>query len=508
MRNAIALLAALAFPAAITAQAPTPASMTEPTVEIALSADVENPATTFEGWGTALAWFANVTGGWPERDRNRLADLLYGPDGLGWTIARYNIGGGAAPGAKPLSQPGANIAGFWRNPNGAAGRDWWRADDPAMWDWSRDRNQRWWLDAIRARVPEPIFEAFSNSPPWFMTISGEVSGARDANSDNLRPGYEGRFADYLAITTRELQRRHRIRFRTLSPVNEPLTDYWYAGNRQEGAHWSVGRQAAMIDATHAALRRHAADTVVSAPDETSSHLFLRDWAAYPAATRARIGQLNVHSYGNVHQTAVRDIARSSGIRLWMSENDTPLSKDPEQFDGMNSALAFAEHVVGDLKRLEPAAWIFWQAVENISGGSAGGGSNWGLLKTDLRAPAQGPHTVHVTRKYWAMAHFSRYIRPGYRLIRVDDHDSVAALSPDGGTLAIVHVNGGISPRRLMLPQGWGGSMVVTNADRVVSCAPGATVPPRSIASFTLTRGGSPGERACHDRTPKRAAAHK
>ncbi|WIX31187.1 M3 family metallopeptidase [Bacillus amyloliquefaciens] len=46
--------------------------------------------------GTALAWFANVTGGWPEADRSRLADLFYGTKGLGWTIARYNIGGGGA----------------------------------------------------------------------------------------------------------------------------------------------------------------------------------------------------------------------------------------------------------------------------------------------------------------------------------------------------------------------------------------------------------------------------
>lgn len=79
-----------------------------------------------------------------------------------------------------------------------------------------------------------------------------------------------------------------------------------------------------------------------------------------------IGQLNVHSYGIVHQTAVRDIARASRIKLWMSENDTPLSGDPEDFTGMATPLAFAEHVVGDLKRLEPAAWVFWQAVEDLS----------------------------------------------------------------------------------------------------------------------------------------------
>ncbi len=457
-------------------------------VTVTLRPAIDRPSTVFEGWGTALAWFAHVTGGWPEADRARLADLFYGPDGLGWTIARYNIGGGNAADTPAYLRTGAAVPGFWRQPAGVTGRDWWRADDPRMWDWSQDANQRWWLDAIRARVKTPVFEAFSNSPPWFMTVSGRVSGAEKGTDDNLRPGQEGAFATYMARVVAELQRRHGIVFRTLSPVNEPNTDYWYAANTQEGAHWSPARQAQMIDASDAALKAAGLATVVAASDETNSHLFLEDWAAYPAATRARVGQLNVHSYGTIHQTGVRDIARASGIRLWMSENDTPLDKDPENFEGMPSALAFAEHVVMDLKRLEPAAWVFWQAVENLSTNNNGKGSNWGLVKADLKAPAAGPHAIHVTRKYWAMAQFSRYIRPGDRLVAVDDMDTAGALSPDGARLVLVHVNGGITPRRLVVPAGWRASAVVTDATRKAVCMAGTVAPPRAIVTLVLTKG--------------------
>src|SRR4051794_15887613 len=45
----------------------------------------------FEGWGTSLAWFANATGNYPPEVRNRLADLVFGEDGLNLNIARYNI---------------------------------------------------------------------------------------------------------------------------------------------------------------------------------------------------------------------------------------------------------------------------------------------------------------------------------------------------------------------------------------------------------------------------------
>jgi len=482
----------LASAAALQAQEHAPV---ERSVVVQIEPDFTRPGPTFEGWGTALAWFANITGGWPDAEREHLADLFYGDDGLRWNIARYNIGGGAGADATPLTQPGANVPGFWQQPEGTRGIDWWDADDPAMWDWSQDANQRWWLDAIAARVDAPIFEAFSNSPPWFMTVSGEVSGAENRYDDNLRPGFEDAFADYLAITVTELQRRHEITFHTLSPVNEPGTDYWYAGNRQEGSHWSPQRQAMMIDATHSALARHGlVETAVSAPDETSSILFLSDWAGYPAATRARIGQLNVHSYGNMHQTAVRDIARANGIRLWMSEVDAPLPGDPEDFEGMTSALAFAEHVIGDLKRLEPSAWVFWQAVEDISARGGRAGTNWGLVKADLRSGPEGPHEMHVTRKYWAMAHFSRFIRPGDRFVPVNDLDSVAAMSPDGERVVIVHVNPGPVPRQLELPDIFNFAVLATDADGTLRCLAGSVVPPRSIV--TLVHSTQVNEQPC------------
>lgn len=457
-----------------------------------LAKDAGNRRGAFEGWGTALAWFANVTGGWPEADRTKLADLLYGPDGLGWTIARYNIGGGNAPDVSPYLRTGAAVPGFWKKPAGATGSHWWNPDDPAQWDWQADANQRWWLDAIRTRVKHPLFEAFSNSPPGFMTVSGKVSGAEKGTDDNLLPGYEPAFAQYLARVVEELQKRHHIVFRTLSPVNEPNTDYWHATNTQEGSHWSPQRQSQMILASDAALRQRGLKTVVAASDETNSHLFVQDWAGWSPAARAKVGQLNVHSYGTVHQTAVRDIAMSSGIRLWMSENDTPLPGDPEDFAGMASPLAFAEHVVLDLKRLEPSAWVFWQAVENLSGGNGKPTSNWGLIKADLAAPAQGPHAIHVTAKYWAMAQFSRYIRPGDRLIPVDDMDTAGALSPNGSRLVMVHVNAGLSPRQLVLPKGWRTSMIVTDATHHAACMAGTTVPARAIATLVLTRGSERG----------------
>jgi hypothetical protein len=93
---------------------PSPSPLAGRPVTLVLRPTADRPSTPFAGWGTALAWFANVTGGWPEAERSRLADLFYTDGGLGWTIARYSIGGGNAADTSPYLRTGATVPGFWR----------------------------------------------------------------------------------------------------------------------------------------------------------------------------------------------------------------------------------------------------------------------------------------------------------------------------------------------------------------------------------------------------------
>ena len=58
------------------------------------------------------------------------------------------------------------------------------APDWKTYDWSLDEGQRWTLLAAKERGAS-VFEAFSNSPPCFMTKSGYASGNWDAKDDNL-----------------------------------------------------------------------------------------------------------------------------------------------------------------------------------------------------------------------------------------------------------------------------------------------------------------------------------
>ncbi|MCK2244971.1 MULTISPECIES: RICIN domain-containing protein [unclassified Crossiella] len=504
-------VSALAFAAVVTpaaAAAPSTTVRPDPTYQ-------QQP---FQGWGTSLIWFANATGGYPAEIRDRLAELLFGEQGLRLNMARYNIGGGNAPDVPPYLRPGAAVPGWWRAPAGTTREDtdWWRPGDPRLFDASADPRQRWWVDRIKSKVTH--WEAFSNSPPWFQTVSGYVSGGFDPSADQLRADRVEDFAAYLTQAMVELERAHGIRFDTLDPFNEPNTPYWRTtlgpggdptGGRQEGAHLSPGLQAKVIPPVAAALRAKSLRAAVSAPDETNPGIFAENWAGYPAEVRAKVGQLNVHTYGTGRRTSARDIAKGADKPLWMSEVDGSWGSG-QSFTSMDPGLGIAERVIDDLRELEPRSWQLWQAIEDYDnmkpGGESPAGMNWGVVQIPFNC---GPKDTlatcapRVNTKFHTLRNFTHHIRPGDRLVAVDTTTDVAAVRGPGAELtSVVHLNKTDQPRTVHLDLSRFASVspyasvrpVVTDARgalaegaavRVRDGKATLTVPARSVTTFQV-----------------------
>ncbi|MFG3532466.1 RICIN domain-containing protein [Streptomyces sp. NPDC047917] len=439
-------LATLGAATALTATAlaaagpgPSSASAAEaPAAALTVRLDPSYQHPSFQGWGTALTWFANITGDWPDAQRNALADALYGADGLGFTIARYNIGGGDSPGTTPYMRAGAAVPGYWNQP-GPETPDWWDPNRADHWNPDADANQRWWLTAAKARGAS-TFEAFSNSAPYFMTNSGLVSGAANGWEDNLRSDQYDRFAAYLTGSLQRAQSATGVTFDSLSPVNEPDTDYWHAGGRQEGSHWDPASQARMITTLRAALDAKGLKTPIAAMDETNPGKFRSDWESYASDVRKAVGRLNTHTYGTNGRTGARDIAKGETTPLWMSEVDIGGSV-PQSFTDMSPALDLAQRINDDIRELEPRAWVLWQAVEDYENMAPGReNSNWGLIQTDFTPEDAATEPLRKNKKYWAMANYSRFVRPGSRIVNTDDPQTLAAVRPDGGGVVVVHTN--------------------------------------------------------------------
>lgn len=63
---------------------------------------------------------------------------------------------------------------------------------------------------------------------------------------------------------------------------------------------------------------------------------------------------------------------------------------------------------------------------------------WGFLASDLNH--ETTYGVHINEKYYVMANYTRFIRPGFIFVAVGDPQSLAAYDPNSGTLVVVKTN--------------------------------------------------------------------
>ena len=380
--------------------------------------DTSNRLQTIEGWGVSLCWWAHMCGKWEESKIDSLVDWLVSPEGLNYNIFRYNIGGGDDPENRNCELHHmargkgirAEMPGFKHYPT------------DTEYDWQADSAQIKIMLKIRERRPDAIFEAFSNSAPWYMTVSGCVGGHKDKWKDNLRPDYYEAFADYLIDVCKHFKDAYNLEFRTLEPFNEPLTDYWYQNGSQEGCHFDTSSQIAFIK------------------------------VLYPnteAGIMPMVGQWNTHTYygSNEEKVALRDSIKNinerlssspttrkplphsrgkmsagqKGVVLWQSETG-------DGGRGIKGNLKMLQRLFDDMRYLQPAAWLDWQYYGEHD-------TQWCHITGDFKS-----QTMYRHSNYYVRQHVTKYIKKGYTILNVDDRQTLAAISPDGKETVIVALN--------------------------------------------------------------------
>ena len=385
------------------------------TVSVSVRADytaVVNPAsvvaTNFEGWGSSLCWWANVVGGYANRDI--YMNLAFTQ--LKLNIVRYNIGGGENPNGDFITNYRAIMQGF--EPN------------PGVWNWNADQNQRWVLRQALALGANRVV-AFANSPPWWMTYSGSVTGAGPSGgaTNNLQVAYEDTFAVYLATVVSNLTVLDGVHFNYVTPVNEPAANWWYYGDpKQEGCHMDASQQARVVNDLRAELNARGWTNVgIDAPEDYSESSGISDLNAYGSAVN-NVALLTTHTYSANNPSGFHSLAVSLGRPVWVSEYG----------DGYTDGMVMARRIHDDIAGLGARAWIYWQFVDNAGG--------WGFLYNPLTTNSTGGFNTSYTinEKFYVMGQFSEFIRPGCNIISVNDANTLAAWDPTNSTLVLVMVN--------------------------------------------------------------------
>ncbi|MCC8170028.1 MAG: hypothetical protein LIO59_06680 [Oscillospiraceae bacterium] len=391
----------------------------------------ESPFGEFEGWGTSLCWWANYMG-YSEVLTDKAAKAVFNLDeGLGLNIARYNIGGGDDPTHNHITRLDSAVPGYM-NADGT-------------YDWDADVNQ---LNVLKAAVREgaDIVEAFSNSAPYFMTISGCSSGAEDPSEDNLMPDKNEEFADYLTTVVKHLEDVEGIDIDSISPMNEPQTSYWGANSpKQEGMHVEAGEsQSKMIEALADSIVEKGIDAIISATEETSIDTAITSFNALSDEAKDAVTRINTHTYSGSKRTELMETASAAGKGLWMSEVDGTFTAGTNA-RYMSAALGLAHRFNIDVNQMKPTAWVLWQALDSHkkSGSIYENNSSddrttgfWGIAFAD-----HDREEITLTKKYYGFGQYTRYIREGDTIIsNSDDGNTLAAYNKDSGKIVIVSSN--------------------------------------------------------------------
>ncbi|MEU9054176.1 beta-1,6-galactanase [Streptomyces sp. NPDC048384] len=394
-----------------------------------------NPGTsygTWEGWGTSLAWWANVFG-----NRNDFADLFFTTNsvtyngttlpGLGLNIARYNLGAcswNSVNGETMVESPNIpgfkQIEGFWQD---------WNNEDPtsSAWNWSADANQRAML--VKATARGATTELFANSPMWWMCSNHNPSGAA-GGGNNLQTWNYRQHASHLAATALYARNNWGVNFATVDPFNEPASSWWTATGTQEGCHLDPAVQAAVLPYMRSELDSRGLTGIrIAASDETNYDTARSTWGSFGTSTKALVSQVNVHGYqgsGGRRDLLYTDVVTTSGKKLWNSETG----------DSDGTGLTMASNLCYDFRWLHPTAWCYWQVMDPSTG--------WAMIAYD--ANTLQPTTIQT--KYYVMAQFSRHIRPGMRILDTGVSYASAAYDASARRLVIVAVNTSTSAQTL------------------------------------------------------------
>ncbi len=419
---------------------------------------------TIDNFGASDCWSMQKVGAWSTLQKEKIADLLFSPTlGIGLSGWRFNIGAGIN--TSTIAHPWRTVETF--------------EVSEGVYDWSRQANERWFLNAARERGVS-TFIAFVNSPPGRMTRNGVTNCTDGLGSTNLKEGFEGQFARYLGDILEYFRDNENLAFDYISPLNEPNWE-WNSNSNQEGNRASNDDIAKIVDSLYVALNDRSLDTEIMLSESGDLHTnfqydngmeneygetygnYLASFFGNSDVNSKISNHIGSHSYWSdllnnelvEHRQALKLKLIPyffQGFDYWVTEYtilEGPTGAGGHGRDlSINTALNVARVIHFDLTILDASAWQWWTAVspENFKDG---------LIYTDYFNPGD-PESIIPSKTLWALGNYSRYIRPGAKRIQIsgaNDKNGLMATAykdENESKLIVVLVNVGFNTETISL----------------------------------------------------------
>ncbi|XEC93707.1 glycoside hydrolase [Paenibacillus tarimensis] len=432
-----------------------------------------------DNFGASDAWSMEQLGKyWTEENKSRVADLLFSREkGIGLSAWRFNIGAGSTETDRAI------ISNSWRRAEA------FKSSEEGNYDWSKQAGQQWFLQAAKERGVETLI-AFVNSPPVWMTKNGHAQPNSTVGSTNLKEGYEDEFASYL-IDVLEHFKQEGLEFQYISPVNEPTWDWNGAG--QEANRYNNDDLKRVILELYRQLKERGLPAQISAPDgveitalldDEYYHMFshserymggansmglgkyreyIKDLLGDPELKEAVGNKIASHSYwsdyskpGDDRLGKLRELLHDNlkkydpAAKYWVTEYCILGSYGPGRDLGIDPALHVARTIHFDLTKANAQGWQWWTAVSKED-------YKDGLIYTDFQREGD-EQTILLSKIFWALGNYSKFIRPGAERIALTGLDEQARSGLMGSaylhageqTVTAVFVNDSHEDKRIKL----------------------------------------------------------
>ncbi|MFE2432535.1 glycoside hydrolase [Streptomyces sp. NPDC059373] len=464
---------------------------------------VTTQAQTVDGFGASGAWWVNDLAGFSSTAKSQVGNLLFDASGLDLSIYRYNIGGGGTGVTNPTRAPQTLQTSV------------------GSYDWTRDPGGSYFLQSASDHgVPTLI--GFVNSAPKAWTSNAQSCGG------TLVSGTESAYATYLADITAHWA-SNGVTLDYLSPMNEPDSSFSDCG--QEGMAVPVSQRAALIKALGSTLASRSLTSTGIIADETSqTSSFVTNTPTWMNDSTAAgyVSALAHHTYDFPGDTALRKVAAVGSTYnkpLWASEiccQKSGTSGWGQQYDPtIDGGLDLANYVYRDFTLANDRSFQWWTALSSVIGCDVGtdsscagkvntSGWNDGLIYYDPSYATDGNQSLYMTKRYYALAQYSKYVRPG--AVRYDISGAPAGVQTmafwKDGAWTVVASNTNSAASSLTLDTNSGAltptathrtsateSLASVTNPTISGSVLTASLPARSVTTFQLASAGAPGSGA-------------
>ncbi len=369
---------------------------------ITIEIDEETEYNSFNGFGASACWWAQNCGGSEYADE--VARRLYSKEGLALNIYRYNVGAGEAdnPNGRVTGSRASESFYYYNEENGRY-----------EYDFTRDAAAQAMLKKCLSYGCVDTVVLFANSPHYSMTVSGSAAGPYEEYKSNLDKSQYEAYADYFITITKHFI-NEGVPVKYISPINEPQ---WSWGSPdwvgQEGCHYEKEEAVELLRVFAKKIKASGLDVKLMGPEsgelgETTEWYF--NELTSDKDISSVLGSLAYHSYWSDNNYWGKVSFGEKILSDYQSYNvdmtewcELPCEHSTDDFDG---AMYMAKVITDDLNTSHVNSWSAWVGVNGYE-------MKDGKMYSDGLLVADDAFTeLHVPMRYYAMAHFSKYIPSG------------------------------------------------------------------------------------------------